>query len=226
MCDFMLKKSTLYLLAVMLLALALSSLPSLFASVYAHQFERHERHWDSGKAVSDDAWLASQSSLKTALSLEPYHPEYLQLMSRLHSWKAWAGVDVPTNNEQWLLESLAIRPYWANGWSSFAYEKSIKGQVDEEFWQAYLNALASGMWEREVFYNLLNAGLNSWSQLSFEQRRSVVALFQRVATFDKKMARRALKIAESYNMKLPLCYSLRRLEGVTLLDRACSIKRA
>lgn len=227
------KKTFFSVIIAILAALILSSIPSMFANIYAHQFDRQEKRWKkSVKTVDVNGWNKAYSSLSTAIKMDPYNPDYLEMMGRLYSWKYWinASDDVDLKSMdlssgealQMISQSLALRPYWSYGWSQKAYLKFLMGEIDNEFWQAYESALASGPWEKEVFYNLMNAGVGAWHSLSWGQRDVVVGVFRRAAVFDKKVAFRVLSILKSHKMKTPFCYSLKNVVVPTHLDKACS----
>jgi hypothetical protein len=226
------KKISFSVMIVVLAALILSSIPSMLANIYAHQFDRQENRWKKSlKSVDVDNWNKAYSSLSTAIKMDPYNPDYLEMMGRLYSWKYWINssndIDLKSlglSGEalQRVSQSLVQRPYWSYGWSQKAYLKFLMGEVDSEFWQAYENALASGRWEKEVFYNLMNAGAGAWSSLSWTQRDVVVSVFQRAIIFDKKIAFRVLSILKSHKMKAPFCYSLKSLAVPAYIVRACS----
>ena len=220
----MLRKLSLFLLILVFVSLAVSSLPSLFASIYAHQFERHERIWNKTNSVSIESWDSSLESLYSALSLEPSNPEYMQQLGRLYSWSGHASLNHSNKSLEGIesfRNSLLLRPYWANGWSGLVYLKFIQGEIDVEFWQAYKNAMSAGMWEKEVIFNLTNAGVGAWAKLNLEQRIVVVEYFKVVSTFDKKIARKMLSIISGYNMGLPFCYALKSMGEKTFLDQPC-----
>lgn len=219
-----LRRFPLFFLILACVSLAVSSMPSLLASIYAHQFERHERTWNKADLVSAESWRSSHESLHSALALEPFNPEYMQQLGRLYAWSARASLD--ESNKQlegleYLRESLLLRPYWANGWSGLVYLKFIRGEIDSEFWQAYKNAMSAGMWEKEVIFNLTNAGVGSWAKLDLEQRAVVVEYFKSVSIFDEGIARKMLSIVNTYNMALPFCYALKNMQEETFLDKPC-----
>jgi hypothetical protein len=214
-------------------ALGLSSIAAMVADLSAYQAKRFELRWQKkGTIESSQHWYRGYSYLDTALGYAPSHPDYLQTSGRFYSWLFWVdgitpnvqkadAVDQAEMGLKYFRQATQARPYWPYAWSELALLKAQANQVDDEFWQAFVNAKNYGPNEKQVILNLLNAGIGSWFLLDWPQKSAVLKLFYHALTLNYGVANPALVIAEGHKMKAALCYGLDKTTVTQSIAQRC-----
>ncbi|GAB3108694.1 hypothetical protein G8770_23475 [Aestuariicella hydrocarbonica] len=214
-----------YVAIGVLVALGLSSASAMWGDLNGYQAKRLELRWGRLDAPLTLAqWHSARSYLETALAFSPGHPDYLQSMGRLYSWRFFVADAEPAVSDTGLAfyqQAIAERPYWPYAWSELALLKSQAGQFDEAFWQAMTVSQQYGPWDRRSVMSALNAGLGAWPQLSWSQRGDVQALFEKALSFSVKFSRQAFAMAEQRGMEAAFCVSLQSNDISQFARRHC-----
>lgn len=220
-----------YLAVCLIAVLAFSSVLAMLGDINASQAKRLERRWEkSPSTINLVQWQAAENYLQSALMFSPGHPDYLESLGRLYSWRLFVPPESGAKHgepQEQALSGLAYywqavneRPYRSSTWAELALLKSQLGQIDDEFWLAFQNADRLGPYEKPTLLNLLNAGLGAFKQLSWEQRAEVQALFNRMLTL-RWTDTQALKIADQLGMQAALCYGIEELQVRARIRRQC-----
>lgn len=177
-----------YLLILPFVILILYALSVAVADAFSHQASQHERRWieEGGMAEKSD-WDAAIGWSKLALKLDPYNPNYPEMIGRLHFWRFFiADSPIESYDEAqaiadeglvYLRNSVQMRPTWPRAWSSILQLKSVSGQIDYELEQVWDNAVELGDWESGVQSLLLETGLTHWFGFNDSLRAKTLSIF-------------------------------------------------
>jgi hypothetical protein len=196
-----------YILLLPLVALILFALSWAIADGFFYQARLYEKGWIKDKQVNNQKdWDAAVKWAQMAIQFNPYNPNYPEMLGRLYFWRffvvdnevqSFAEAQSVTNEGlQYLRQSIEMRPTWPLAWASLVELKSIGGQIDYEYEQAWNKSVELGDWEPAVQTKLLKAGLIHWFDSNPILRKKTVDMF--VAMTSKPYSeRRAIRAVDS-----------------------------
>ncbi len=160
------------------------------ADLNAVRGQRVLQQWESGQAsFSRDAWDRARDRLLRASRLNRVNAQYRADLGRLFEFHArqFAAESVRArelrHEELRHLRSAAeLRPAWAPVWAEIATTKALMQpyDLDQEFFHALERAMDFGVWEAQVQYKVIWAGMVSWNQLHSTLQDRLKAIVLRV----------------------------------------------
>jgi hypothetical protein len=133
----------------------------LLADLSEMNASAHLDSWrELGTVTSVDDWQDAHDSLQRAIVLKPEDAFLYQQLGVIYEFKNLASVDVSFTPLERVesryhavdayRKSAELRPAWPDGWAHLARMKAYILQIDEEFFQAFNNALLLGATEVRV----------------------------------------------------------------------------
>jgi len=177
-----------YLLLLPLILLMAFVFSKALAGYVADSAFDYEREWSAqgGVDVRQD-WDDAISSVRLAMKIDPFNPNYPELLGRLHFWRFFVQ-DAPIESFEEaqnivnaglepLRRSIEMRPTWPMAWASLLQLKSIGDQIDYEFEQVWDKSIELGDWEAGVQTILLEAGLIHWPRFNNVLKGKTIDIF-------------------------------------------------
>lgn len=177
-----------YLILLPLLFLIFFVLSKAVASLIVDQAFDYERQWSAqGRVETQKEWDDAIAWASLGMSIDPFNPNYPELIGRLHFWRFFVQ-DAPIKSFQQaqsvvnaglphLRRSIEMRPTWPMAWASLLQLKSIGDQIDYEYEQVWNKAVELGDWEASVQTILLEAGIIHWDGSNDVLRQKTIDMF-------------------------------------------------
>ncbi len=196
-----------------LLLLSVSAFSAFIGSLYGDQALRNEKKWLSGAPVDVDEWARADSFLSLARLMTLGSSNFTLAQARVSAWYLFiANPSDDMDAEKVSLEGIVSaradlrgRPYWVESRTVLATLKARHDEVDQEYWQALYVFDTYGRWEDHSMSNAQEAMLIAWAQLSKNEERRVIDLFQRSIHYREKQAHSAFQLGASYGVLPQLC---------------------
>ncbi|MFT6220813.1 MAG: hypothetical protein ACJA0C_000210 [Candidatus Endobugula sp.] len=112
-----------YLCVLPFIALTILALTFGVADIFALQASEYEDKWKIADAVYEKAdWDKAHSSLINAMTLNPYNPDYPEMMGRVYIWRYYIdnapviseieAQNILTDGLEYVHLSIKLRPAW------------------------------------------------------------------------------------------------------------------
>ncbi len=209
--------TSMVLVLLLALALLLAGGCMMLAGISSYQAEAFINDWEkAGHEPKSRAWQIAHNAAQRAISMYPVaNGDYFDRLGRVHSWKQFSqpyADPAAEDSRQSALDAyraaVNARPAWPYSWVRFAHTKLYLQEFDNEFDQAFTQALQLGAWRIGVNRELAEIGFSAWPKLDEEQRQSTLESARRSVVYGPREAQRMLKIAQHTGMNLVLCNSL------------------
>jgi hypothetical protein len=167
------------LISVLLWLICVATLRG-FSNFLVTQAQYDMQHWVD-KELTLDEWTSTQITLKRALQLEPYNPDFLEMMGNVYYWKSKVSTTTPQiiiarqQALDYFYKAIEQRAVSAFTWTNIIIMKGFLGQYDAQFVKALEQAMIFGPWEPFVHQTIAEIGLLAWDRLS-EKGQSIVIM--------------------------------------------------
>lgn len=133
----------------------------LMADLGGANAARHQANWRELNAMSSkDDWQDAHDSLQRAIELKPDDAFLYEQLAIVFEFKYLTGGDLLFTEQQKeearysavdaFRKSAHLRPAWPDGWAHLARTKAYISEIDDEFSQAFNNAISLGATEARV----------------------------------------------------------------------------
>lgn len=148
-------------LCIALLAAAYLAGRWLLADLSEMKASEYRENWrELGAVSSEQDWQDAHNSLQRAIELKPDDAFLYQQLGVLHELKVFAAEELQLTELEIMQgrlsaaaaykQSAILRPAWPDGWAHLARTKAYLLQLDDEFFQAFNNAVLLGSTEQRV----------------------------------------------------------------------------
>lgn len=207
-----------YLLVLPFILLVFFSVLTGVADIMAYQSLRYEKSWlQRGAMVKKIDWEHSVFWSQWAIRFNPYNPNYREIKGRLYFWRFFLNEAPVTSHAeaqaivntglQYFRDSIELRPTWPIAWASLLQLKSMGGQLDYDFEQAWDRSIELGDWEPEVQALLLEASLMHWENLNHRLQEKAIKVL--VSMISKPFSEdRGINVVHRQNAWPAICQAL------------------
>lgn len=133
----------------------------LLADLSEMRASEHQENWSElGSVSTKQDWQDAYNSLQRAIELKPNDAFLYQQLGVMHELKVFAAEDLQLTELEIMQSRLSaaaaykqsaiLRPAWPDGWAHLARTKAYLVQLDDEFFQAFNNAVRLGSTEPRV----------------------------------------------------------------------------
>ena len=186
--------------------------------------------WQRGEPVTEPEWQHAKGLQSSALFWRGQQPDYLEAMGQLYYWRNTqtdiSAAALDQNFEaslRYYRLAIAQRPLWPYAWANVALIKAQMRLWDAEFYTALIRAQQLGPWETRVQLAVHEAGLISWRQLDFKNRKLLLQNFSNSFSTDQRQVNKMLALTEKYSYNAAFCFYSGQQQVET--DIAALIKR-
>lgn len=185
----MLKKSALYLLLRIIMAVLVCALAIYLSQLAWHSaqaFDLHHRvhvsteQWLNGKDKPTlKGWERSEAKMLIAIEFQPLNAAFVNSLGRLYLYRGLSLEKHPVARALNILKAksrfesaIKLRPAWVYPWVNMAVANAAIGQWEEQFLHAYQMAMKLGRWEENTMPILIELGLKSYEHFSPKMQNS------------------------------------------------------
>ncbi len=181
------------------------------ADVYYRPAMNQLKNWRAGKIeLENQDWEKLRINLSKAVELDPDNPKIHENIALAYEGRfdylSVNDEEAEPYREQALKhyrQSTLLRPTWPYAWSKLAAVKYRLDQLDDEFYQAYKNAVRLGPWEPIIQLKLIEIGLLKWMVMPKSERSLV---FKIISNALEKQPSAVLKIVDNHGLLDVICF--------------------
>jgi len=198
------------------------------AQAYAdeHSVYMSFQHWyATGKAPELSQWSEQEHLIQSAIQKLQHHASFKNTAGRLYEYRAYKLSKHVADREQYAHKAaemyrLAARdsPVWVYPWMNLAIIKMRLGQWDQEFIEAYRQAVRLGPWESSTMPALVEVGLTVYQNMDQPSQQIIGEYIDRVAAGAGPMIGSQLA---SRGSRSAMCWRLQQMQKPKAYQRIC-----
>jgi len=170
-------------------------------------------------------WREQEQSLKDAVALMPANASMFNSMGRLYEFRAFRMESSTIGRDLYALKAIMqfrlardASPAWVYPWMNMALIKARIGQIDVEYKHAYMSAIQSGPWERNVMPVLIELGLHAYALMGEQKQLQTLNYIDKVIAGEGGAIRSMLSSRGTIDA---VCEQLLKLQRSESFNKIC-----